>query len=278
MTRDASKANFPRSVKVVQSDYSSVEALAPVLKGHDAVVDLLNRNAWEASILIIDAAIAAGVKFLIPSSWGIDMRNEFLAKLPPLIGKKKMEDHLHTRGAAGDISYAIINTAFLMDWVLANSIMLPLAGGTMYVFDGGDVKMSGTLLDDVGKATVNAIKKREDPAVKNRILFVHSALCSLNIFLKAARAADRNKKWDVVDVSADELIAKSWAAYNEGKRDVATMRGFIGPAAYGKGLAEFKHVDNDLLGVKALSEKELDEIIAYYVNNGKDGKYPYYRD
>jgi len=49
LTRDPSKIgnSFPSAVKLVKTNYDSVESLIPSLEGQDAVVDLINRNQWK---------------------------------------------------------------------------------------------------------------------------------------------------------------------------------------------------------------------------------------
>lgn len=278
LTRDPSKVETLPGVKVVQADYSSADALAPALKGFDAVVDLLNRNAWEASILVADAAVAAGVEFLVPSAFGLDMRHEYLRSIPPIEGKVKLEDHVAAKGADGQISYAMIETSMFLDWVLHAGALLPLQGGTAPVFGSGDIPISMTLLDDIGKAVTAAIAKRSDPAVKNKVLFIQSTTSSQNQLLQFARDADPEKKWDAMNIDPDELIKKSWEAFHEGKRDPQTMRGFIAGGSYGKGFGLFKDVDNNLLGITEITQQELGKVVAAYVNGGAEAKYPYCRD
>ena len=77
----------------------------PYLEGQDAVVDLINRNQWEVSIRPIGAAISAKVPHFIPSSIGLDMSKPEARKMPPLLGKVKMEDYIIDNFRRGHFFY-----------------------------------------------------------------------------------------------------------------------------------------------------------------------------
>jgi hypothetical protein len=116
LTRDPLKIgnSFPSAVKVVKTNYDSVESFVPPLEGQDAVVDLINRNQWEASIGLIDAAISAKVPHFIPSSFGLDMSKPEACKKPPLLGKAKMEDYIITKSEEGVISFTAIQVNMIL--------------------------------------------------------------------------------------------------------------------------------------------------------------------
>jgi hypothetical protein len=42
----------------------------------------------------------------------------------------------------------------VLDYALSKSMFIPLDGGKAFVCNGGDIKASGSLLDDIGKAVV----------------------------------------------------------------------------------------------------------------------------
>jgi hypothetical protein len=156
--------SFPSAVKVVKTNYDSVESLAPSLEGQDAVVDLINRNQCEASIRLIDAAISVKVPHFIPSSFGLDMSKLEACKMPPFLGKAKMEDYIIAKFKEGVIAFTAIQVNMIFDYALSKSIFFPLDGGKVFIFNGGDIKVSGSLLDDIGKAVATALVKRDSVA------------------------------------------------------------------------------------------------------------------
>lgn len=69
--RESSKATFPSSVQVTKSDFS-LKSLTEAFEGKDAVVSMLPIDAAADQAVLIEAAIAAGVKRFLPSEYGSD--------------------------------------------------------------------------------------------------------------------------------------------------------------------------------------------------------------
>ena len=69
LTRESSTHQFPNGVKVVKVDYRNVEALTTALNGQDALVSAVATNAVPSQRQLIEAAVEAGVKRIIPSEY-----------------------------------------------------------------------------------------------------------------------------------------------------------------------------------------------------------------
>jgi uncharacterized protein YbjT (DUF2867 family) len=67
LTRESSNHKFPPEVKIAKVDYTSPESLAAALEGQDALVSAVATLAVLSQRLLIDAAVKAGVKRIIPS-------------------------------------------------------------------------------------------------------------------------------------------------------------------------------------------------------------------
>lgn len=71
ITREDSSSTFPKNVKVNKIDYASHDSIVTALKGQDALIITMNTRApKEQSPKLIEAAAAAGVKWIIPDEWG----------------------------------------------------------------------------------------------------------------------------------------------------------------------------------------------------------------
>lgn len=252
-------------MKLVKTDYDTIDALIPNLRGQDAVVDLINRNHWETSIRLIDAAIAAEVPHFIPSAFGLDQTEEFLRSIPPIQGKIKMEDYLIAKAEEGAISFTAIETSMFFDWALKIGVLFPLAGGQARVFNDGNVKISTSLLDHIGLAVATALSKRDDDRVRNRVLLMQSTVVTQNQLIDYAREANPRKSWETISIDTEDMLKKSWDAFNKGERSPEVMRGFLAGGSYGKGLGLFKHVENDILGIQELREQDVKGLVAKYV-------------
>ncbi|KAF5661557.1 hypothetical protein FCIRC_11797 [Fusarium circinatum] len=223
LTRNPSSAKLPPEVDVIGADYTSAESLTPSLVGHgfDAIVIVLNRLAYDASVVTMQAAVNA---------------------------------------EKGEITYTGINTGMFLDWVLDEDIFVGLSGKTpTRVADGGDITMSATALDDIGKA-ISAVLLRPDETV-NKLYYIHTVVMTQNQVLEYAREAAPGAEFVVEQVDTKVLVEAAWKRYNEGIRDRVSVRDFVIRASYGMGNGFFPKTDNEFLGIRQWSDEELKEEI-----------------
>lgn len=257
LTRADSRSTFPSAVKVVPVDYDSLDSLTAALKGQDALVSTLAILALGAQIRLIDAAIVAGVKRFIPSEFGSN--NPLTRRMPVFADKVKVQDYLaqkvQERGNEG-FSYTCIYTSVFFDWGLKVGFLL---GKERY--DGGERKFSTTRLETIGKAVAGVLKHTEE--TKNGHVFVHDAVVTQNQL-----AALSGKKWEAEDSSTEVLEREAYAELEKEQPDFASaMFGFAKRAIWGEGYGgEFTKVDNELLGISMMNEKEIEELVKEYVH------------
>jgi len=246
-------------VNVTNADYTSISKLAPCLAGYDALVSLINRDQADIQILLIDAAIAAGVPHVIPSSFGIDQRIPEVRANPALAAKVRMEDHVAKLADEGAITYTAIQTGMFFDWGLKAGVLVNAKGPTM-IFDGGDTPFSVSSLDHIGTAVANALGKPEE--TRNKILFMHSAVVTQNQLVGYAREVKPDGAWEVIDVDTKVLWDMAMEKYNKGERGPDVMRGFLPRQTLGLGLGVFKEVDNGVLGIQEWDGERVRQVVA----------------
>jgi NAD(P)-dependent dehydrogenase (short-subunit alcohol dehydrogenase family) len=257
LTRADSQSTFPSTVKVVPVDYDSLDSLTAALKGQDALVSTLATLAIDAQIRLVDAAIAAGVRRFIPSEFGSN--GPLARRLPVFASKVKVLDYLvqkvQERGNEA-FSYTAVYNSIFFDWGLKVGFLL---GKERY--DGGERKFSTTRLETIGKAVAGVLKHAEE--TKNRDVLVHEAVVTQNQL-----AALSGKKWEAEDVKTDVLEKEAYAELAKEQPDFASaMLGFIKRAIWGEGYGgEFTKVDNELLGISMMSEKEIEELVKEYIH------------
>lgn len=91
ISRSGSSSKFPAdpSVTIKQGNYGSPSFLSSAFAGQEAVIFTLHHSAIpDLEITLIEAAAAAGVKWILPVEFGNDNANEGLIKLIPFNGKK----------------------------------------------------------------------------------------------------------------------------------------------------------------------------------------------
>lgn len=116
LSRTGSKSKYSSHIKVLEVDESWPEdQLAAAFKGQDAVVQVAFADPAKAKTLI-DAAIKAGVKRIIPSEFGIDNSDPAVAgRLQFFAQKNEVLEYLRSKESTGLTWSGIIPGAFF-DW------------------------------------------------------------------------------------------------------------------------------------------------------------------
>ncbi|KAL9066354.1 MAG: hypothetical protein Q9157_007175 [Trypethelium eluteriae] len=261
LTRLDSKSAPPSGTKAIPVDYTSVASLTAALQGQDAVVSALS-PAVADQIPLIDAAIAAGVKRFLPSEFGCDTLNANAAKLPVFGRKVQVHDYLAEKAKDGKVTYTLMMTGAFLDWALGTTLIVDLKGGVTSVYDGGDRESSMTTLPDIGRAVAGVLKHPKE--TENRAVYTQSASVTQNRVLAIANKV-AGKKYETKPASTVEVEKDAHERVKKG--DMSAMYDFLRRALWGEGFGSSKdrsELDNDLVGVKELTEKQLEELIAKY--------------
>lgn len=261
--RLSSTATFPASVKVATADLSSVESVTAAFKGQHAVVSTVGTAGLPGQSVLVDAAVAAGVKRFLPSDFGCDLANPKSAALP--VFGYKIATHKKLREAADakpDFTYTLVcNNAFL-DWGLKMNFLLAWKEGKPKLFDGGNSAFSATTLASVGQAVVGVLSHPEE--TKNRFVYVKDIDISQNRLLEIAKKVDPAKNWEEpihastadMEKSSNESLAKRQVT--QPVMMAYLFRAIFGPSEYG---GRFAKDDNELLGVKGKTEADVEALL-----------------
>lgn len=265
LTRNPSKAEatFP-GVKAVEANYEAVDELASSLRDagpFDAVVCLINRDQLQPMLNLTKATITAGVPHLVPSSFGVDMAIPYNRDMPPCREKLQMETDVMRKAKEGKLTFTAINTGLFLDWAirLGSVVNLTNDGKPTRIYDDGDVKVSGTNLDDIGRAVAAALVHRDECV--NKHLFVHSAVISQNQLLHLAKQLRPDWEFPTVRVDTAKWEKEAEESLKNGDTSMAAMRPYVIRSSFGLGLNEFKAVDNGTLGLPTLDESQLKKLI-----------------
>ncbi|SMR64357.1 unnamed protein product [Zymoseptoria tritici ST99CH_3D1] len=265
LSQSGNTSSLPSSVKTVKVDYKSPSSLKSALAGHEVVVSLLPDHGSQPAL--IDAAIAAGAKLFIPSEFGADLDNAKAAALPVFAGKAATRNYLRDR--IDQISHTLVVCNIFLDWGLQVGFLAKLREemGPTPLYDGGETKRSATLLSDVGKAVVSIIAN--PGAAKNRTVRIQSTALSQKTILRIAEEKNPNFKAETVHVNTSELLEKIEQAKKDGTSfegsgvfqmlQVAVFRDDHG------GLWDEQN-DNTLVGLKELTEKEVEDEVEKWVS------------
>ena len=260
LTRPDSTSAFPEQVKVAKVDYDNVESLTSALKGQDALVSTVATAAVKLQENLVDAAIAAGIKRLIPSEFGCDMSNPRARALPAYAQKVKIEEYVQKKCQGTRTSYTFIfNNAFL-DFGLDRGFMLDLKGKKIDLYDGGNNPFTVTPMPFVGAGIVGVLKHPDETANKN--VRLHGHRVTQRQCLEMAQKFTGKDGWQVKEVSAEDLQQESYANLKKDPSNVyGWVLGFLKAAAFTEGFGGdySQNNDNATLGIKEMSEKEVED-------------------
>ncbi|KAI1251951.1 hypothetical protein MGN70_006523 [Eutypa lata] len=256
-----SSSKFPAGTDVVDVDFDSIDSVKSALANQDAVISTISSVALHTQKTLIDGAIAAGVKRILPSDFGSNLDNPLARKLPVYTQKVEAQEYAKEKAKTTGLSYTFVYNSAFLDWGLKHSFVLNVSEHKASLIDGGDLPFSATTLSSVADGVIGVLTHPEE--TKNRTVFIHNVVVTQNKLLALAKKADPTKTWEVVPVKLNDLTAEADSRLAKGLFDMQTFGPYLFRAifdpTYGGNFTGF--TDNALLGVKEFSEEELYEVV-----------------
>jgi len=268
LTRYTSAHTFPEGVKVCPVDYTSTDSLIAALQGQDALVSSVAMAAVPSQRLLIDAAVKAGIKRIIPSEFGGDLKNTSARKLPVFAGKVDIERYLDELAIKGETSYTLVFCGPFLDLGLRQGIFLNFAERKANIYDGGDQLISTSRLGTAGKAVRRILTHPRETA--DRAVWVKDIDISQNQLLKLAQSLTPGEEWQITNVSTAELEKQSMEQIKRKEVGAKTMQGLLLRGTFSPDCGNlFLHVHNSVLGITGISGPDLEELVASIFGTGK---------
>ena len=260
-TRQSSSHAFPSGVKVAKVDYDSAQSLTSALQGQDALVSVISHLATGIQAKLVDAAVAAGVKRIIPSDYGCDITLPQNKNFPGYAEKLDILKRIKEGISGTQTTWTSLNVGPFLDWGIAIGFLVNAREKKQILFDGGEVEWSTTILSSVGKAVAGILKHPAETT--NRVMHVHSAVVTNKKLLELAQNVVGKDGWTITEVDTAAGEKASWEAFKADPANYeAWMMGFLSRAAFAaEHTPKFDPVDNELLGVPMISDKEIEDII-----------------
>lgn len=242
-------------------DYTSVPSIVAALQGQDALVSAMAFETIEVQKVLIDAAVQAGVRRMIPSEYGCDTKNPKLASIPIYLPKIAIREYLDQKVVENPaFSYTIVmNSSFLAPgWTL--NFIVDVNEKKCLIKDGGDVLFSAATLPAIGQSIIGILTHVEETA--NRPVKIKSVDSTQNELIAMARKIDPTATWDIRYASTHDLEKEAHERWNNGDHSPEVVEKFINRAFLGKGYGgQFPETDNELLGIEELDKRELEELV-----------------
>ncbi len=256
LSRIESTAPFPSNVNVIKVDYSNQAALIQALTEQDVVISAVGGaaivNNFDKSL--IEAAIEAGVKWIIPSEFGSDLENSFSASLP--IKTNKVANTKLLKQNESRIAHTFITTGAFLDLCLDSAFLgFDIGNRTVTIYDEGKYPFSGSRIANIGKIIV-AVLHHPELALNKRLYFADTTLTqtqALTLFEKYT-----NTKWTVNHMTTEDSV-KQGAKYLAEGNMYQGYRAYLMAVVYnGKGACYFEgRTSNKTFGVETASLEQI---------------------
>ncbi|MCJ1384491.1 hypothetical protein MMC17_007608 [Xylographa soralifera] len=260
LTRGGSTSSIPADVRIATVDYTSIESLTKALNEQDAVVSCVGAFALASQPNIVEAASAAGVKRFIPAEFGADTLNPQTRAFPILNDKVQVQKMLLEKYEQSGMTYSLLYTGLFLDWGLENGMILGVKSRKGTLYDGGKTVISTTTIATIAKGIAGCLLHPEE--TKNRGVYIQDVAISQNKLVELTNKVNPGE-WDLKEASTIELEKQAAAAYEQKDPNPMSMAGsvfrmYFGGEAYGQ---PFKKLDNDLFGIKGMSDEEIETVI-----------------
>ncbi|CAI0641800.1 unnamed protein product [Colletotrichum noveboracense] len=263
--RKESTNEAPQGVKSVKIDLTSFDDLVSVFKGQDVFVSAVPNPTLASDQVIIDAAIAASVKRIIPSEFTTNLDAPLSRKLPQALGKVEVREYLESVVPASPLTtWTSINNGAFLELCLKFGILGPnLIQKTAIFHDGGEKVVGASLLPDIGTALVKILEPGHFEETANKPVYFYSAAINEKMLTRLASEAtgiDFGSVEDgrIPDLKVEDMVRDA----NErlAKGDKSAMITYYFPMMYSEGYGgtDFKKLSwNEKLGLRVLSEEDL---------------------
>ncbi len=252
LSRVDSAATFPSDVKVIKADYSNKDALVKAFTGQDVVISAVASAATTDKLdkIISDAALQAGVKWIIPTEFGPDTSHPASAGNLLMEPKIANADFLEKNQSA--IAHTFVVTGFFLEWAIDNGVLgFDIANHTATLYDDGKHLVSGNTLDHIGKA-VAAILRHPELTLNKRIYVTDATFTqqqALSLFEKYTKT-----KWTVKNVATASLIKEGAESIAKGDTARGGLSQLLALYFGGHGAGDFENKSsNKALGLETSS-------------------------
>jgi hypothetical protein len=280
VVRPGSNHQFPAGVAVREVDFASFDSIKAGLQGQDAAVNATSIQDPSAHTRFIDAAAAADVCRLIPADFGMDPATALGPEFPVFAVKAatlaRLRELTTADGGSGSgirgnrrLTWTVVSNGPFLDWNMATGFLgINIKNKRAQIMAGGTNAGPHTTLPAIGRAVAGVLLHPAETA--NRNVCIQSVNKSQNELLALAREALGAEGWQITHEDSRERYEWAMAEIEKGNyEDAVWMYQIRYMVANAKLTAPWRHVDNNLLGVKEMSDQEVVEMIRRLVAENK---------
>ena len=255
-------------MKTVSDAYTTAE-LTAAFAGHDAVVSALSTGPVtkdDLAFRIVDAALAAGVKRVIPSEFGANNLDSRATSLVPVYELKgKMLRYLMQKAeeSNGALTWTSIACGSWLDWGLdpaksGNFLGIDVKGRKATVWDSGRSRFSVTTSENTGMGVARVLMDAEGTA--NKQVFLSDFVTSAREIIDSLER-QTGERWEVEERESGPAMRELRGRFDGGEFNATfglLAISFVGDVDVGYDFEKEQKVWNGELG---LPKRSLDEVV-----------------
>ncbi|KAL9611200.1 MAG: hypothetical protein Q9167_004148 [Letrouitia subvulpina] len=248
-------------ITTLTADFDSLPSIAKALENQDALLCCVPGGATKFALqrLLIDAAIAAGVKLFFASEFIADITSERYKLFPTeIVGDKlQIRHYLEEKAAEGKIAWTSLNGGPFFDMWLTHPLHpagFSLVDHTATIYDDGTKPLCWTPLPTAAAAVVRML--RYPQAILNRAVHICGVKDLTQNALLEALENQTGRKFSVERADTGALKDEVFGLLRNGEGKKA-MKGLTLWAQFGEGAGGDKGgVDNEAVGVVEVTVAE----------------------
>lgn len=209
----------------------------------------------------MNAAIAAGVKRIVPSEYSTNLENKLAQKLPIVTDKVEIRKYVEELAASGKIEWSSVNNGpFFVPWLwLTGNIGVDVKTKKATYHDGGYKVRPTTTLERIGEGVAASLLPEHAAKTKNKPVYVYSAAISERQVADIVSKLMGGVTFEETDVSVEKITQEAFARHEKDPsgHDFAFYMPFMFGEGYG---GDFRDIAmNKELGLKEMSEEEVED-------------------
>lgn len=140
-------------------------------------------------------------------------------------------------------------------------MLLDFANHKATLFDEGDNRISSNSLPNIGKAIAGILKNPE--ATKNQVVRISEVIVTQNKLLRIAEGLRPDIKWEISKVPASAILKEGLDGVSAGNFEKSVILKIVtGTVAAGDVYGSaYDETDNELLGIKELTDEDLKRLV-----------------
>jgi nucleoside-diphosphate-sugar epimerase len=243
-----------------------MESLVPALTGVDALLFAVASAHTRSEIPIIDAAVAAGVRFVIPTEYGLPTTHWTFADVGTFAAKRAVHAQLAALREAGKLDYTLVFVGLWLDITGLAGFVVDAKNKKQELWDDGEHPISLTMTESIAQAVVAVLEGKAAGKTEVRVKNINLSQRRLRELCEEVVGSDG---WEITHYDTEERTKVARQKFQAGTADVADHYSFVrrGAGAPGYG-SPWKPEEDDsaALGLKEWSEDDVVDFIRKYVN------------